>query len=106
MVEVPIVAGRENPLIQTVWQHIPARGKENKVGGMKINPGKLLPADRSFYRFPGSLTTPICNEVVTWYLLKNPIELSESQIGEYTRHYHNTARPIQSLNGRPVVEGQ
>jgi carbonic anhydrase len=38
--------------------------------------------------------------------MKNPIELSEEQIQEYTRHYHNSARPIQPLNGRPVVEGQ
>jgi carbonic anhydrase len=106
IVEVPIVAGKENPLIQTLWRHIPAPGKENRIEGMKINPGELLPADRSFYRFPGSLTTPICNEVVMWYVLKNPIELSESQIQEYTAHYHNTARPIQPLNGRPVVEGQ
>jgi len=106
VVEVPIVPGRENPLIQTLWKHIPAPGKESRVEGIKINPADLLPADGSFYRFPGSLTTPICNEVVTWYVLKNPIELSEAQIQEYAKHYHNTARPIQPLNGRPVVESQ
>jgi carbonic anhydrase len=66
----------------------------------------LLPADRSFYRFPGSLTVPICNEVVTWYVMKNPIELSEAQIAQYTKHYHNTARPLQPLNDRPLSERQ
>ena len=106
IIEVPVVAGKENPVIKTLWEHIPDRGKENKVEGTKINPAELLPADRSFYRFPGSLTTPICNEVVNWYVMKNPIELSEGQIEEYTRHYHNTARPLQPLNGRPVVENQ
>lgn len=106
IIEVPIVAGKENPVIKTLWQHIPAPGKETKIEGSQINPADLLPADRSFYRFPGSLTTPICNEVVNWYVMKNPIELSEAQIQEYTKHYHNTARPLQPLNGRPVVEGQ
>jgi carbonic anhydrase len=106
IIEVPVVAGKENPVIKTLWEHIPAMGKENKVEGVKINPTDLLPADRSFYRFPGSLTTPICNEVVTWYVMKNPIELSEAQIAEYTKHYHNTARPLQPLNGRPVSEPQ
>ena len=107
IIEVPVVAGRENPVIKTLWQHLPAPGKEMKVQGVKINPMDLLPADRkSFYRYPGSLTTPICDEVVTWYVMKTPIELSEAQIAEYTKRYHNTARPLQPLNGRPVVEDQ
>jgi carbonic anhydrase len=89
-----------------LWGHIPAPGKESRVEGIKINPADLLPADRSFYRFPGSFTTPICNEVVHWYLMKNPIELSEAQIEEYAKHYHDTARPLQPLNDRPVVETQ
>jgi len=91
------VSGKENPIIKTLWEHIPAPGKEIKAEGVKINPMDLLPADRSFYRFPGSLTTPICNEVVAWYVMKNAIELSEVQITEYTKHYHNTARPLQPL---------
>ena len=106
VVEVPIVAGKENPVIGTLWKHLPAPGKESKVAGVRVNPADLLPSDHSFYRFPGSLTTPICNEVVTWYVLKNPIELSETQIREYAKHYHNAARPLQPLNGRPVVESQ
>ncbi len=106
IIEVPVVAGKENPVAKTVWEHIPAPGKENKVSGLKVNPADLLPVDRSFYRFPGSLATPICNEVVTWYVMKNPIEFSEDQIDEYIRHYHNTARPLQSLNNRPITEPQ
>ncbi len=106
IIEVPVVAGKENPVVKTLWKNIPAPGKETKVKGVKINPTDLLPADRSFYRFPGSLTTPICNEVATWYVMKNPIELSEEQIAEYTKHYHNTARPLQPLNDRPVSERQ
>lgn len=106
VIEVPVVSGKENPIIKTLWEHIPAPGKEIKAEGVKINPMDLLPADRSFYRFPGSLTTPICNEVVAWYVMKNAIELSEVQITEYTKHYHNTVRPLQPLNDRPVSERQ
>jgi carbonic anhydrase len=76
------------------------------ASGPKINPMDLLPVDRSFYRYPGSLTTPICNEVVAWYVMKNPIEFSEGQIAEYAKHYHDTARPLQPLNARPVTERQ
>jgi len=104
IIEVPVVAGKENPVIKTVWEHLPEPGKANKVEGVKINPIDLLPSDRSFYRFPGSLTTPICNEVVQWYVMQNAIEMSEAQIVEYTKHYNNTARPLQPLNDRPVSE--
>ena len=104
IIEVPVVAGNENPVIKTLWEHLPAPGKENKVDGVKINPADLLPADRSFYRFPGSLTTPLCTEVVYWYVMKNPVELSEAQITEYAKHYHHTARPLQPSNDRPVTE--
>ena len=75
IIEVPVIAGKENAQIKTLWEHIPEPGKENKVAGVKINPMDLLPADRSFYRYPGSLTTPICNEVVQWYVMQNPIEM-------------------------------
>lgn len=105
VIEVPVVAGKENPVIKTLWEHIPAPGKENKLPGVKINPMDLLPADRkSFYRYPGSLTTPTCTEVVSWYVMKTPIEMSEAQIAEYSKHYHDMARPLQPLNGRPVTE--
>lgn len=106
VIEVPVVAGKENAVIKTLWEHIPDPGKENKVAGVKINPMDLLPANRSFYRFPGSLTIPICNEVAHWYVMQNPIEMSEAQIAEYTKHYSNTARPLQPLNDRPVSERQ
>lgn len=106
IVEVPVIAGKENPLVKTLWENIPEPGKETKVDGLKINPADLLPADRSYYRFPGSLTTPICNEVVQWYVLKHPIEMSQAQITEYTKHYHDVARPLQPANGRPVSEPQ
>ena len=106
IVEVPVVAGKENPLIKSLWENIPEPGKEKKVPGLKINAADLLPADRNYYRFPGSLTTPICNEGVQWYVTQNPIEMSEEKIVEYTKNYQDVARPLQPLNGRPVHEPQ
>lgn len=104
VIEVPIVEGKENPIIETLWKHIPAGGKELKVSDVQINPIDLLPADHSFYFFRGSLTDPVCSEGVQWYVMKNPIEISAAQIKEYEKYYHNTARPLQSLGERPVVE--
>jgi carbonic anhydrase len=106
IVEVPVVVGKENPTVKTLWKHIPPPGHEFKVANIKINVMNLIPADHGFYRFPGSLTNPICNEPVQWYLMKNPIEMSEAQIDQYRKYYHDTARPLQALNDRPVIESQ
>jgi carbonic anhydrase len=106
IVEVPVVAGKENPTIKTLWSHIPYWGQEVEVPNIKINVTDLIPADHGFYRFPGSLTAPICNEPVQWYLMKNPIEMSQAQIDQYRKYYHDTARPLQPLNDRPLVESQ
>jgi carbonic anhydrase len=106
IIEVPVVAGKENPAMKVMLEHVPERGKESKVAGAKMNAADFLPADRSFYRFPGSLTSPICNEEVMWYVMKNPVQFSEAQIAQYMTYYHNNARPLQPLHGRPVAESQ
>jgi carbonic anhydrase len=104
IIEVPVVPGKENPVIKTLWKNIPKKGKETKVDGVKINAMDLLPADHGFYFFRGSLTNPLCNEGVQWYVMKNPIEMSAAQIAQYKKYYHNTARPLQPVGERPVVE--
>lgn len=106
IIEVPVIAGRENPAMKVLLEHVPAPGKEIKAGGVQIDAADFLPADRNFYRFPGSLTIPICNEDAMWYVMKNPIEFSEAQITEYLKYYHDTARPFQPLRGRPVADSQ
>jgi carbonic anhydrase len=104
VIEIPVVIGKENPVIKTLWEHIPDAGQEQVFPGIKVNAMDLLPADRDYYRLPGSLTTPTCNQGVTWLVLKNPIEISEAQLAEYRKHYHNTARPLQPANERPIEE--
>lgn len=104
IVEVPVVVGKENPVFKSILDHVPDPGQEMKFKDVQINPDGLLPADRDFYRVPGSLTEPGCNQGVTWFVLKNPIEMSETQIAEYKKYYHDTARPLQPANNRPIAE--
>jgi carbonic anhydrase len=104
IIEVPIVEGKENPVIKTLWDHIPAGGKEQVTSDIKLNVMDLLPADHGFYAFRGSLTNPVCNEGVSWFVLKHPIEMSASQIAQYQHYYHDTARPLQNLGQRLVDE--
>ena len=34
----------------------------------------------TFYRYEGSLTTPGCNEIVTWSVIRDPATVSEAQL--------------------------
>jgi carbonic anhydrase len=106
IIEVPVVAGKENPAFKALLANVPEPGKESKGEGAMINASDFLPGDSGYYRFQGSLTVPICNEDVTWLVMKHPIEFSEAQIAQYEKYYHNTARPLQPLNGRPVAESK
>lgn len=73
----------------------------------------LLPGDlSSFYRYNGSLTTPGCEEIVTWTVLKKPVSISLEQLVKfrYIRDKNgvdimgDNFRPPQPLNGRPIFD--
>lgn len=95
--------GAENPLVSRLWQYLPAQeGPEQKHDDVQIDVTALLPADRGYYTFTGSLTTPPCTENVTWFVLKTPEPVSQGQADAFGRIYPLNARPTQPLNGRDV----
>jgi carbonic anhydrase len=107
VVAVFLKKGKANPLIDLVWQNLPTeKGKAVDVSGVTLNAKDLLPADYGYYTYSGSLTTPPCSEGVTWYVLKKPAALSESQVTAFAKLYPAVARPIQAANGRVILETQ
>jgi carbonic anhydrase len=104
VVAVMFEVGEENPTISRIWQVMPKRVGDKKSLSSSVQPYKLLPADRSYYRFNGSLTTPPCTEGVRWLVMKKPVPVSARQISEFERvmGYPNN-RPVQPLNSRTVL---
>jgi len=98
-------AGKENPFIKTLWANLPKEeGKQVEVPNLTINVADILPANQNYYEYAGSLTTPPCGEGVEFFILKTPVEVSSAQISAFARLYPMNARPIQSTNGREILE--
>jgi carbonic anhydrase len=97
--------GNENKAMAKLWSQMPKRkGKPVKLNS-KVLAGELIPRQKEYYRFSGSLTTPPCSEGVVWVVMKTPMTASKRQIDtfkEVMREDNN--RPVQSLNGRVVIE--
>jgi carbonic anhydrase len=70
-----------------------------------ISPLGILPRNRDYYRYNGSLTTPPCSEGVRWLVMKHPISASKKQIEEFAHvMHHPNNRPLQAVNARPVLK--
>ena len=105
VVSVLMKEGSPSAPLQSIWRYMPTRANEkNKVENIKINVNDLLPANKSYFQFTGSLTTPPCSEGVNWIVLKNSIEVSSSQISKFMEVIGYNARPVNPVNDRIIYE--
>ncbi len=104
VVAVLLERGRDQPLIQTIWNNLPLEKGEALPGPGFIDLTQLLPVDRAYYTYMGSLTTPPCSEGVLWMVMRTPVQLSSNQINIFSRLYPMNARPIQASSGRLIKE--
>ncbi|HTT42176.1 MAG TPA: carbonic anhydrase family protein [Steroidobacteraceae bacterium] len=107
VVAVLIRNGNENALLRQVFDNFPPPGeKEHSVPGATLDFTQLLPRNRGYYTFEGSLTTPPCSEHVRWLVLKRQMQASRGQIVQFAGRYPNNARPTQPTNGRKLEQTQ
>jgi len=104
VVAVLLEAGKAHPIVQQVWNNLPLEKNEEQLASSALDLNTLLPDDRRYYTYMGSLTTPPCSEGVLWLVLKQPVTVTQEQIGVFARLYSNNARPIQSVAGRLIKE--
>jgi carbonic anhydrase len=107
VVGVLMNAGATEPaILDRVWQHLPAHeGETLTPAGVQIELAELLPAQRQFYHFTGSLTTPPCSEGVAWNVMAQPITIKSEHVQGFHALYPVNARPVQPLNGRVISSG-
>jgi carbonic anhydrase len=104
VVAVLLDRGSVQPIVQSVWNNLPLeKGDEVAARGV-LNLNELLPTERSYFTYMGSLTTPPCSEGVLWMVMKTPVPISGEQINIFSRLYPMNARPVQSAAGRLIKE--
>ena len=98
-------------IADTVWAKfadIPPYNSDTKLGEIVLK--DMLPTNLSYFYYNGSLTTPLCSEVVQWSLLRYNVSVPEAffdALRQTPKDSNGTAleenyRDDQYLNGRQV----
>ena len=98
--------------ITGIWNQLQVpstSGSSFPLSGLRYS--DLLPSNRDYYYYEGSLTTPPCSEVVQWFVLKEPIQIPSAYISRLRTVQENNrgtllthnVRDVQPLNGRIVM---
>jgi len=109
VVAVMFKEGAENKTLAKIWKKLPTlkanEGKEEKCGLTSDEVKSLMPTNKDYYKFTGSLTTPPCSEQVKWHVYKTPLTVSKEQASAFTALFgHPNNRPIQASNNRVIEE--
>jgi carbonic anhydrase len=106
VVAVLLERGGAQPVVQNVWNHLPLEKGDDAAVRATLDPTGLLPDDRAYYTYMGSLTTPPCSEGVLWMVMKKPVTVSAEQVAIFARLYPMNARPVQSASGRLIKQSE
>ena len=104
VVAVLFTEGKANAPLAAVFDSLPQHEGAKKPLRAAFDAADVLPADRGYFAFVGSLTTPPCSEGVRWFVLKEPVTISKAQISAFRKLYNMNARPVQPLNGRAIEQ--
>lgn len=105
VVGVFIEEGLENQALGALLASAPNGQGEEMATHITADLAALLPQDRAYFAYAGSLTTPPCSEGVRWNVLRTPIQASAAQIAALREALGSSSRHVQPLNQRTVVLG-
>jgi len=106
VIGVLMVTGKPNAIFKKIVSTIPREEGSPVPADPAIHPGGLLPPQRAYYHYEGSLTTPPCSETVDWIVLAHPIEVDEGDIARFAKLYPMNARPVQKRDRRFILSSR
>jgi carbonic anhydrase len=96
VIAIRLNEGSANAVLAALWEAVPITPGETKKTNDYINPAGLLPADRNYWTYEGSLTTPPCTEGVRWFVMQQEVEIGRTQLRSFGALYPRNVRPIQT----------
>jgi carbonic anhydrase len=105
IVAVRVVEDRSlgNAILAMLWDHLPKVAHKTETITDLVNPGGLLPADRSYWTYTGSLTTPPCTEGVQWFVFEQELGISRTQLRTFSSMFKMDTREPQDPHGRKIL---
>ena len=82
MLGIFLTEGAENDELDKILgrlAELQEKGDAVEVEG-EVELERLLPPNRSYFTYPGSLTTPPLHESVTWLVFRQPLSASPAQL--------------------------
>ncbi|MEQ1618733.1 MAG: carbonic anhydrase family protein [Terricaulis sp.] len=105
VVGVFIEEGAENPALAALIAAKPQAQGDANATHIALDPTALLPGDRTYFAYAGSLTTPPCSQGVRWNVLRTPIQASPAQVAALREALGASSRHVQAHNQRTVLLG-
>jgi len=104
VVAVMFEEGKENPILKKIWSKFPLEVNHSELITLSTNDIKaIMPSNKAYYKFMGSLTTPPCSENVKWNVFKTAMTISKKQVKQFFDTFgHSNNRPIQNTNNRTI----
>jgi len=104
VVGVMMNTGKALNALVPVWSRLPHELNKIALNPGTVNAADLLPANtQNYYHYMGSLTTPPCTESVSWYVMKDAVEVAAKQAAQFANLIGENARPVQNENRRFVL---
>lgn len=104
VVAVMFEEGAANSGLKSAWSKMPKQAGDKHALLENLDVNTILPTDREYYRFNGSLTTPPCSEGVRWLVMKSSMTASKEHIEAFTMVLHEpNNRPLQDVNARTIL---
>lgn len=106
VVAVMFEEGKENPILEKIWSKFPLKENHKVSIDLSTNDIKaIMPANKEYYKFMGSLTTPPCSQNVKWNVFKTSMTISKEQVKEFFDIFgHSNNRPLQDTNRRVILQ--
>jgi len=107
------ITAEDNPNLAPITQALQRiQAHHNSVQMEPFPMANLLPDDLSkFFRYNGSLTTPGCNQIVTWTVAHAPLDISADQLQQFrqlmdqhSQPLVDNFRPTQKIHNRRVMD--